>query len=163
MRDGSISALFRQGLRDIQDAWLDAWVGNHDHSREPGTPGTPLFSDVEKAREFYRDAPPLIADKTPAGSSRPKPQCTAQPRRPQAKRRNRLRPPCTARPRRPVRKRGDTEGGVRGSLETAGCGTPRTGGARPQAGTRAWQRAGPAAAAWASSKCLKAVLNVSGS
>ena len=57
MRDGSIMATLREGIKDIQNKYFDIVFGHNDHSREPGTPLTPLFSDVVKEREQFMTAP----------------------------------------------------------------------------------------------------------
>lgn len=53
MKDGTIAALAREGIKDIQNAYYDAAFGHSDHSREPGSPLTPLFSDIKEARAQY--------------------------------------------------------------------------------------------------------------
>lgn len=61
MRDGSIAALSRDGMKSIQNAWYDAAYGNTDHSREPGSPLTPLYSDIKEARQEYEGHGPAAA------------------------------------------------------------------------------------------------------
>jgi hypothetical protein len=53
MRDGSIAALGREAIKDIQDTYYQVAYGQGDHAREPGGPLTPLHSDIEAAREHY--------------------------------------------------------------------------------------------------------------
>jgi len=53
MRDGSLSALWREGMKDVQDTFHEAAWGQNVHGREPGAPLTPLHSDIENAREQY--------------------------------------------------------------------------------------------------------------
>jgi hypothetical protein len=53
MRDGSIAALGREALKDIQDTFTQVMFGRSDHIREPGAPLVPLFSDIKEARAHY--------------------------------------------------------------------------------------------------------------
>lgn len=53
MRDGSLSGLAREAVKDVQSTFHEAAWGQSPHGHEPGAPLTPLHSDIEKAREFY--------------------------------------------------------------------------------------------------------------
>ena len=75
MKDGTIAALGREGIKDIQNAFYDAAFGHSDHSREPGSPLTPLFSDIKEARAQYA---------SPEKSPRPSPSQIAGTAKPTA-------------------------------------------------------------------------------
>ena len=60
MRDGTLAALGREAVKDVQDTFHEVAFGQGDHSREPGGPLTPLFSDIAAAGCLYPGhAPPL--------------------------------------------------------------------------------------------------------
>jgi hypothetical protein len=59
MRDGTIAALGREAIKDVQDTYHEVAFGQSDHMREPGSPLTPLFSDIAAARDSYAPEQPL--------------------------------------------------------------------------------------------------------
>ena len=59
MRDGSLAALARDAVKSAQDTFHEVAFGQSDHTREPGSPLTPLFSDIAAARDSYTPDQPL--------------------------------------------------------------------------------------------------------
>lgn len=53
MRDGSLSGLAREAVKDVQHTFHQAAWGHGSQGGEPGAPLTPLHKDIEEAREFY--------------------------------------------------------------------------------------------------------------
>jgi hypothetical protein len=62
MADGSLSAETRSFFKGCGDA-IYAGYGMNDHHRELGSGLEPMASEIEQAKDHYRDAPPLIPPK----------------------------------------------------------------------------------------------------
>lgn len=58
LRDGSIAALGREAMKDIQATYHDVAFGQPEHAREPGAPLSPLASDIEEARDQHAHGRP---------------------------------------------------------------------------------------------------------
>jgi hypothetical protein len=59
MRDGSLAALAREAIKDIQSSFHEFAWGQSEHAREPGAPLSPMPSDIVQAREQYAPRPDL--------------------------------------------------------------------------------------------------------
>ncbi len=67
MKDGSVAAIGREGIKDVRNTINEIFFGRSDRGVEPGTPLNPLFSDLaEDRRSHEASLDSLTASPSPA-------------------------------------------------------------------------------------------------
>lgn len=70
MRDGTLAALGREAIKDVQDTFHEAAWGNSGHGHEPGGPLTPLYMDIANARDQYQQENTTVSLPSPSQIAR---------------------------------------------------------------------------------------------